>query len=166
MIYGKPICRPPEGEKDMAELVRDVMTPHPVALPATATSVEAALALRDFAIGEVLVLDDGQVLGIITDRPLVLRGMANVDYPATVKSAEICSRELTIWSPTARVEDVVSYTREKAIRRLPVVENGQLNGIVSLGGLAIAREPYAALSDISAAPPDGGLEPLVSKDTL
>src|SRR5919108_2813580 len=115
MIYGKPICRPPEGEKDMAELVRDVMTPHPVALPATATSVEAALALHDFAIGEVLVLDDGQVLGIITDRPLVLRGMANVDYPTTVKFAEICSRELTIWSPTARVEDVVSYTREKTI---------------------------------------------------
>jgi CBS domain-containing protein len=138
----------------MAQLVRDVMTPNPVTLPATASLVEAALAMRDFDVGDVLVLDDGHVYGIATDRDLVIRGIATGNYPATVTLAEVCSRDLTTLSPTDRVEDAVSYMREKAIRRLPVVEGGKPVGIVSLGDLAVERDPHSALSDISAAPPN------------
>ena len=138
----------------MAQLVRDVMTPNPVTLPATASLVEAALAMRDFDVGDVLVLDNGHVYGIVTDRDLVIRGIAAGNYPATVKLAEVCSRDLTTLSPTDRVEDAVSYMREKAIRRLPVVEGGKPVGIVSLGDLAVERDPHSALSDISAAPPN------------
>jgi signal-transduction protein with cAMP-binding, CBS, and nucleotidyltransferase domain len=154
MIYGTPTCRPHEGKKDMAQLVRDVVTPSPVALPATATWVEAALAMRDFAVGDVLGLDTGRICGIVMERDLTVRGIANGDHPETVKLAEIGSRELTTLSPTDRVEDAVRDTREKVISRLPAVENGQPNGIVSLGDLAIAREPHSALSDLSAAPPN------------
>jgi CBS domain-containing protein len=138
----------------MAQLVRDVMTPNPVTLPATASLVEGALAMRDFDVGDVLVLDDGHICGIVTDRDIVVRGIAGGNYPATVKLAEICSRDLTTLSPTDRVEDAVNYMREKAIRRLPVVDGGKPVGIVSLGDLAVERDPHSALSDISAAPPN------------
>jgi CBS domain-containing protein len=136
----------------MAQLVRDVMTPTPVALPATASLVEAALAMRDFDVGDVLVLDNGQVCGIVTDRDIVVRAIASGNYPATVKIGEICSRDLTTLSPTDSVENAVSLMREKAIRRLPVVEHGQPVGIVSLGDLAMEKDPHSALGDISAAP--------------
>jgi len=138
----------------MAQLVRDVMTPNPVTLPATASLVEGALAMRDFDVGDVLVLDNGHICGIVTDRDIVVRGIAGGNYPATVKLAEICSRDLTTLSPTDRVEDAVNYMREKAIRRLPVVDGGKPVGIVSLGDLAVERDPHSALSDISAAPPN------------
>ena len=138
----------------MAQLVRDVMTPNPVALQAASSLVEAALAMRDFDVGNVLVLDDGQICGIVTDRDIVVRGIAGGNYPATVKLGEICSRELTTLSPTDTVEDAVSLMRQKAIRRLPVVENGQPVGILSLGDLALEKDPHSALGDISAAPPN------------
>jgi CBS domain-containing protein len=138
----------------MAQLVRDVMTPNPTALPATSSLVEAALAMRDFDVGDVLVLDNGRVCGIVTDRDIVVRAIANGNYPATVTLGEICSRDLTTLSPTDSVEDAVSLMRQKAIRRLPVVEHGRPVGIVSLGDLAVEKDPDSALSDISSAPPN------------
>jgi CBS domain-containing protein len=138
----------------MAQLVRDVMTPNPVVLLATASLVEAALAMRDFDIGAVIVLDNNQVCGIVTDRDIVVRAIAVGNYPATVKVGEICSRELTTVSPTDTVEDILRLMREKDIRRLPVVEGNHPVGIVSLGDLAIERDPESVLGDISAAPPN------------
>jgi CBS domain-containing protein len=141
-------------EEHMKKTIRDVMTPNPVALPATASVVDAALAMRDFDVGAVIVLDDGQVCGIVTDRDLVVRAIANGNYPATMKLGEFCSRELTTVSPTETPEAAARLMREKAIRRLPVVEHGQPIGIVSIGDLAIERDPQSVLGDISAAPPN------------
>lgn len=138
----------------MTQLVRDLMTPHPVALPATSSLVEAALAMRDSNVGAVLVIDDGQVCGIVTDRDIVVRAIANGNYPATVKLGEICSRDLTELSPSDKVEDALSLMREKAIRRLPVVEHGRPVGILSIGDLALEKDPDSVLGDISAAPPN------------
>jgi CBS domain-containing protein len=138
----------------MAQNIRDVMTAHPVTLPATSSLVDAALAMRDFNVGDVIVLEDGQICGIITDRDIVVRAIANGNYPATTKLGEICSRELTTLSPTDTVDDAVRLMREKAIRQLPVVENGQPVGIVSLGDLVIDRDRHSVLGDISAALPN------------
>jgi CBS domain-containing protein len=138
----------------MAQLVQDVMTPNPVALESTASLVEAALVMRDFDVGAVLVLENGQVRGIVTDRDIVVRGIAGGSYPATVKLGEICSRELTTLSPTDSVEEVVALMRDKSVRRLPVVEHGHPVGIVSLGDLAIEKDSHSTLGNISAAPPN------------
>lgn len=138
----------------MAKHIRDVMTPNPVTLPATSNLVDAAIAMRDFDVGVVIVLDDGRVCGIATDRDIVVRAIANGIYPATAKLGEFCSRELTTISPSDGVDAAVHLMREKAIRRLPVVENGQPVGIVSLGDLATEQDPDSALADISAAPPN------------
>ena len=114
----------------MAKRILDMMTPNPVTLPITASLIDTAVAMRDADVGAVVVLENGQVCGIVTDRDIVVRGIASGNYPATVTLGEICSRDLTTLAPEASVEDAVRLMREKAIRRLPVVEHGQPVGIV------------------------------------
>jgi CBS domain-containing protein len=133
--------------------VRDVMTPNPIALPLTATAFDAARAMREADVGDVIVLDGNRVAGIVTDRDLVVRGLGSAatrPRPALARSAVASSQW---WRRPTR-----SRTRElmksKAIRRLPVVENNRPVGIVSLGDLAIERDSSSALGQISAAPPD------------
>jgi CBS domain-containing protein len=132
--------------------IRDIMTSHLATLPTSASVLEAARAMRDSDIGDVIVADDGQICGIITDRDVVVRVTAEGRDPAKTKLAEICSQDLTTVSPTDSIDHAVQLMRRKAIRRLPVVENGRAVGILSIGDLAQERDPTSALSDISAAP--------------
>ena len=99
--------------------------------------------------------DLGEIVGIVTDRDIVVRVLADGGDPAMVTVGEICSRELTTVPPTASIDDVVRLIREKAIRRLPVVEeDGEVVGIVSIGDIAVARDRESALADVSAALPN------------
>jgi CBS domain-containing protein len=136
------------------ESVRDVMTPLPRVLDISASVMDAAELMRDSDIGDVIVLEDRQLYGILTDRDIVVRVLAEGSDPATVRVGQVCSRELTTIPPTASVGDAVRLIREKAIRRLPVVEEGEVVGIVSLGDIAVARDRKSALGDVSAAPPN------------
>lgn len=100
-----------------------------------------------------MVLDEGDVLcGIVTDRDLVVRAVASDRLPAEVQIGEICSRVLTTIDIDASVKDAVTLMRDKALRRLPVVDKGKPAGIVSLGDLAVDRDASSMLADISAAP--------------
>ena len=138
----------------MAQQIRELMTPNPVALPGTASVHEAARAMRDADIGDVIVIENNQVCGIVTDRDIVVRTLAEARDPATTTLADICSHALLTVSPTDSVEEAVQLMRTHAIRRLPVVEGGQPVGIVSLGDLAVERDPGSALGDISSTPPN------------
>jgi CBS domain-containing protein len=138
----------------MAQQIRELMTPNPVSLPGTASVCEAARAMRDADIGDVIVIENNQICGIVTDRDIVVRAVAEAREPATTTLADICSHALTTVSPTDSIEQAVQRMRAKAIRRLPVVEGGQAVGIVSLGDLAVERDPSSALGDISSAPPN------------
>lgn len=138
----------------MARHIQDVMQPNPVTMSAASLVMEAARAMRDADVGSIIVTEHDQTYGIVTDRDLVIRALAEGADWATVKLGDICSRELTVLSPTDTVETAVELMRDKAIRRLPVVENGTPVGIVSLGDLALERDPNSALGDISAAPPN------------
>jgi CBS domain-containing protein len=136
------------------ESVRDVMTPLPRVLDTSASVMDAAEIMRDSDIGDVVVLEDRHLYGILTDRDIVVRVLAEGSDPATVRVGQVCSRELTTIPPTASVGDAVRLIREKAIRRLPVVEEGEVVGIVSMGDIAVARDRKSALGDVSAAPPN------------
>jgi CBS domain-containing protein len=138
----------------MAQSVRDVMTANPIALPATSSVVDAARTMRDANIGNVIVVDNGRICGIVTDRDITVRGVAEGKDVSSLKLRDICSQEITTLSPTDSVDDAVRLMREKAVRRLPVVEGGKPVGIVSLGDLAVERDPHSALGNISAAPPN------------
>ena len=135
--------------------VREVMTEHPVELPASASASDAAAAMRRLNVGAVLVMTDHQGLcGIVTDRDLVIRAMASGKDPKNVKLEDICSREVTSLGPDDSVEKAVKLMREKAVRRLPVLDESKPVGIVSLGDLALRLDRKSALGDISAAQPN------------
>jgi CBS domain-containing protein len=135
--------------------IQDVMTSDPKILEATASVRDAAELMRESDIGDVVVLENNQLCGIVTDRDIVVRVLADGGNPAVVTVGEICSRELTTVPPTASIDDVVRLIRQKAIRRVPVVEeDGEVVGIVSIGDIAVARDRESALADVSAAPPN------------
>jgi CBS domain-containing protein len=138
----------------MTTKIRQVMVPRPVIVAPECTLTEAAQRMRDSDIGDVLVQDGPRVAGIVTDRDIVVRAVAEDRAPAEVTVGEICSANLVTVGPEDPVERAVQLMREAAIRRLPVAEDGRVVGIVSLGDLAIERDGHSALADISAAEPN------------
>jgi CBS domain-containing protein len=138
----------------MARYLREIMTQNPVTVQTTDSVVAAARSMRDGNIGDVVVVERGEIQGILTDRDIVVRALAEGRDPAQTTVGEICSRELTTLAPTDAITDAVAIMRDKAIRRLPVVDSGRPVGIVSLGDLAVERDPESALGNISAAPPN------------
>jgi CBS domain-containing protein len=138
----------------MATIVREVMTGTPVGLAKTATLAEAARLMRDEDIGDVLVMDDDRICGVVTDRDVVVRGVAAGKDPERTALDEICTHQLISVGPDDRIEDAVALMSDHAVRRLPVVEEGRAVGVVTIGDLAIERDPRSALADISAAPPN------------
>lgn len=138
----------------MTTTVRDLMTPNPLALSSHDSITDAARAMRDIDAGDVLVLDDGDLCGIVTDRDIVTAAVADGrDLDATTLS-EICSRDLITLKPDDEAGKAVSLMREHAIRRLPVVDGTEPVGIVSLGDLALKFDGSSVLAQISGAAPD------------
>jgi CBS domain-containing protein len=130
------------------------MTPAPVALPSDTPLIEAAKRMRDQGIGTVLVHEDDRLRGLITDRDIVVRAVAADKSPATTTVGSICSDRLVTVGPDESANAAVQLMRDNAVRRIPVVENGQAIGILSIGDLAIERDEKSALADVSAAPPN------------
>jgi CBS domain-containing protein len=136
------------------QTVRDLMTAEPVVLDGSATLADAARAMKARNVGDVLVRSDGKLCGIVTDRDLVVRGLAEAREDAVHRPlGDICSRDLTTLAPDAEVDEAIRLMREKAVRRIPIVEGDRPLGILSLGDLAIARDRESALGEISAATP-------------
>ena len=136
----------------MAQTVRDVMTADPIKLPASERITTAAKAMRDSDVGDVLVTDDDQhLVGIVTDRDIVVRAVADGSADTATLDA-VCSEPVWL-APDRPVEEAIDLMRERAIRRLPVVDQDVVIGIVSLGDLAVERDPKSALGEISAARP-------------
>jgi len=144
-----------EEEHHEPQSVGDIMTRPPRTIDVTASVMDAATLMREGDFGDVVVLEDGRLCGILTDRDIVVRVLATGDDPSSVRVGDVCSRVLTTVSERDRISDAVRLIRAKAVRRLPVVDDdGKLVGIVSLGDLALARDPKSALGDISAATPN------------
>jgi len=137
----------------MAQSVRDVMTPNPRTVSADTTLDDAAREMSQDDIGAVLVKENGSV-GILTDRDIVVRAVAEGRDGDSTSVSDICTTGIQAIEPEASVDDALRMMREEDIRRLPVVKNGRPVGIVSLGDLAVEREPDSTLADISAAAPD------------
>jgi CBS domain-containing protein len=140
----------------MTTNVEDIMTTNPIVFPASATIAEAAQGMREFDIGDVLVEVDGNVHGIVTDRDIVVRAVADNCAPHGVTLGEICSEVLVTLAPSDSIEKATRLMRDYALRRIPVIKDGAAVGIVTLGDLAIQtdRDSGSALAAISASPPN------------
>jgi CBS domain-containing protein len=136
--------------------VDQVMSSDPLTIVETESIVTAARMMRDNDIGDVIVLGDtdGRVRGILTDRDVVVRAIAEERDPEQTTIGAVCTAEITTVAPDDSVDTAISVMRECAVRRLPVVENGRAVGILSIGDLAERFDERSALADISAAPPN------------
>ncbi|HET9201683.1 MAG TPA: CBS domain-containing protein [Acidimicrobiia bacterium] len=137
------------------QTIDQVMTRDPVTVDEGSPVTEAARRMRDANIGDVLVSrPDGSICGIVTDRDLALMVVAEGADPNSMTVRDVCSHVIESVKSGDPVGKAVSKMREGAIRRLPVIDDGKLVGIVTLGDLAIERDPESALADISEAPPN------------
>jgi CBS domain-containing protein len=134
--------------------VKEVMTARPITLDRDASLVEAARVMRDQGIGDVIVVDGDDAAGIVTDRDIVIRAVADGADPNSTRLGQVVSGDLTAVAPDDPIDRAVELMREKAVRRLPVLEGGKPVGVVSLGDLAIQEDPRSVLADISDEPDD------------
>ncbi|MEY9892868.1 CBS domain-containing protein [Catenulispora sp. MAP5-51] len=133
--------------------VRDVMTTA-LALVGPESSVgEVARLMREQDIGTVLVADDLGTTGLVTDRDLAVRILAEGLGPDTPVRSAMTSQPVCL-HPDDPVEAASETMRVNAIRRIPVVQDGRVVGVVSLGDLARVHAPRSVLGEISAAEPN------------
>jgi CBS domain-containing protein len=118
--------------------VADVMTRRVVYLPAETTVDEAAQAMRDQGIGDVVVTRGPTLAGLVTDRDIVVRAIAAGLSPAETTLGDIATQEIVMVAETAGIDDAVQAMRERSIRRLLVCDGDRnVTGIVSLSDIAM-----------------------------
>jgi len=137
----------------MARKMRDIMSPAPVSMAPTESAAAAARAMKEHGIGTVLVLADGKLSGLLTDRDITVRVLAENRDPLTTPVGDICTTELAALGPDDDVDQAARLVRDRAVRRIPVVQDGIPVGIVSIGDLALEKDGQSVPSDVSAAPP-------------
>lgn len=134
--------------------VRDIMSKNPIHISPIESAEVAARALAHYNIGILPVCGgDGKLCGLVTDRDLVTRCMASGKSPAQTTVREVMTNQITSVKPDTEVGVAAHLMGRKQIRRLPVVEEGKLCGIVSLGDMAKREESVMdaadALTDIT-----------------
>ncbi|NEB76521.1 CBS domain-containing protein [Streptomyces sp. SID14478] len=131
----------------MAVLVRDVMTPGVTSVHPDASLVEAAQLMRAQDLRDVLVADGARVLGVLTDRDITLRAVADGADPLTVSAHAVCTPSPVAIGPDEAASTAATLMRRHAVRRLPVMEDGRAVGMVSLGDLAGSGAAEGACAD-------------------
>ncbi len=131
--------------------VRNIMTTDLVALEQNASVKKAADLMKKFNIGCVLETQNNELTGIITDRDIVMRLIAEGKDPAQNTLGDFMTQSPVTVSPDLDIHMAANIMAEHQIRRLPVIENNQIVGIVSLGDLAVdaAHEAEDVLGDMS-----------------
>ena len=141
----------------MAKSVRDAMTENPRSIGASASVVEAARVMREEHIGSLPITDDEQLVGMITDRDITTRVVAEAADPQKTSVEEIYSRELISVEPDKDLEEALQLMASYQVRRLPVVENGRLVGIVAQADVALSEDEQKTgqLVEAISAPSEG-----------
>jgi CBS domain-containing protein len=137
----------------MTVLVSEIMAPTPVTARPETSVVDVARIMSSEDIGAVLITDDEKLVGLITDRDLVVRALAGNVNPET-PVGELCSEQVQSVSPRLDVVQAAELMRNAAVRRLPVVEDGKPVGMVSLGDIAVESAPESVLGGISSKMPN------------
>ncbi|MCB2290459.1 CBS domain-containing protein [Clostridium sp. CS001] len=133
--------------------ISEIMTKDVISLSVDDTAQHAAKLMKEHNIGAIPVGLEEKVVGIITDRDIVLRCIAENKDIKTQKVREIMTSNPVLGDSNMNVDDAIRIMGERQIRRLPIVQSNKLIGIVSLGDLAVQsklkEETGDALSEIS-----------------
>ncbi|EKN66305.1 inosine-5'-monophosphate dehydrogenase related protein [Neobacillus bataviensis LMG 21833] len=134
------------------EEIREIMTDNVECCTLLDNLFEVAVKMKELNVGAIPIVDEEKLVGMITDRDIVIRGVAE-KHPGSTKVEDIMSKTLVTVTPDTSSRDAAKLMAEHQIRRLPVEENGKLIGIVSLGDFAIRDltddQAKEALTEIS-----------------
>jgi CBS domain-containing protein len=136
------------------QTVKDVMTTGVVYLPSETPIAEVARTMREQDIGDVVVADGPSLAGMVTDRDIVVRAVAERFDPASTTIGEIVTRDLVTVRPDDSLHSAALLMRDHAVRRVLVCDDQGLVGIVSIGDLAERIDPESVLGGISKAEPN------------
>ena len=120
--------------------VRELMTTAPVTVRPDATLGEVAVLMKQEDCGSIPVVEDGRLVGIVTDRDIVIRGVAAGSDPKTQRVSTVMSADPVTIRPDDDLTDAEKVMADRQIRRLPVVENGKLVGIIVTAQIARAAD--------------------------
>ena len=132
--------------------VRELMTTAPITVQPDATLGEVAVLMKQEDCGSIPVVEDGRLVGIVTDRDIVIRGIAAGSDPKTQRVSTVMSADPVTIRPDDDLADAEKVMADRQIRRLPVVENGKLVGIIVTAQIARAadkRKVGETIRDIS-----------------
>ena len=121
----------------MVNSVREAMTENPRSIGPSTSVVEAAQLMREGHIGSLPITDDEQLVGMITDRDITMRVVAEAADPNATSVEDVYSRDLISVEPENDLEEALQLMARHQVRRLPVVENGRLVGIVAQADIAL-----------------------------
>jgi CBS domain-containing protein len=121
----------------MANSVRDAMTEDPRSIGKSVSVVEAARLMREQDIGSLPITDDEKLVGMITDRDITTRVVAEAADPKVTSVGDVYSRDLISVEPDKDLEEALRLMARHQVRRLPVVEDGRLVGIVAQADIAL-----------------------------
>ena len=127
--------------------VRDIMTKNVASVNPAANVAETAKLMQQHNVGSIPVCDQSGVVGIITDRDIVVRTVANGKNPQQTPVTEIMTTGVACVTPEMDMHDVAQQMATSQIRRVPVVENNNLVGIVALGDVAVDAKYYNQVAD-------------------
>ena len=134
--------------------VRDIMSAAPVCMSPGESVSAAARAMKQHGIGTVLMLTDGRLSGLVTDRDITVRVLAEDRDPRTTRVGDICGSELVVLDPDDDLAQAARLVRDRAVRRIPVLRNGTPVGVLSVGDLTLEKDATPVLSGVCSAPPD------------
>ena len=133
--------------------VRDAMTERIAKAEPDTTLEEIAMMMKTENTGAIPVVHEDELIGIVTDRDIVMRCVADGGDPSDMTAEEIVSEEVETIDPDSDIDEALELMSEKQIRRLPVVDNGELVGMLSIGDIAVKQgdqeESGRALKDVS-----------------
>ena len=134
--------------------VREIMSAAPVCMAPDESVSDAARAMKQHGVGTVLLLTDGRLSGLVTERDITVRVLAENRDPRTTRIGDICSTELVVLDPDDDLARAARLVRDRAVRRIPVLRDGTPVGVVSVGDLALEKDAASVLSGVSCAPPN------------
>jgi CBS domain-containing protein len=137
----------------VATTMRDIMSPAPACLTAADSVDAAARAMTEHGTGTVLVLTGGKLSGIVTDHDIATRVLAENRDARTVRLGDICSRDVAVLAPGDHVQAAARLVRERGVRRIPILHEGTIVGLVCAADLAVEPEETSLLSAVATAPP-------------
>ena len=123
----------------MTQVVRDLMTPDPTVLATTRTVTEAARRMRDEDVDVVLVQENGVVCGLLRDRDIVVRMIAEERDTDGTTLGEICTEDLLTAAPGDDADELVARMQQRGIRGVPVLDGDEAVGILSIADARSAQ---------------------------